>query len=184
MVFIWKWGFFGSRKYNCLFSQHKARKFVSFWTLWNKFQEIFVPFSSRSNFFSILLCYVQTKATTPNIVGPTMLGVVASVLAVVYKQTQRLPTMLGPAVHRGRIQLIRLWKLEFGSHIGACMAPTMLEELCKRLQHCCATLRRSRNKRNARSCWPTLLRPLARGFTPEITGSSPIASFWQSLVHW
>ena len=26
----------------------------------------------------------------------------------------------------GRIQLIRLWKLEFGSHIGACMAPTML----------------------------------------------------------
>ena len=93
--------FFGSRKYNCLFSQHKARKFVSLWTLWNKFQEIFVPFSSRSNFFSILLCYVQTKATTPNIVGPTMLGVVASVLAVVYKQTQRLPTMLGPAVHRG-----------------------------------------------------------------------------------
>ena len=83
----------------------------------------------------------------------------------------------------GRIQLIRLWKLEFGSHIGACMAPTMLEQLCKRLQHCCATLHRSRNKRNARSCWPTLLRPLARGFTPEITGSSPIASFWQSLVH-
>ena len=40
----------------------------------------------------------------------------------------------------GRIQLIRLWKLEFGSHIGACMAPTMLEELCKRLQHCCALL--------------------------------------------
>ena len=32
---------------------------------------------------------------------PTMLGVVASVLAVVYKQTQRLPTIWGPAVHRG-----------------------------------------------------------------------------------
>ena len=28
----------------------------------------------------------------------------------------------------------------------ACVAPTMLEELCKRIQHCCATLRRSRNK--------------------------------------
>ena len=29
----------------------------------------------------------------------------------------------------------------------------MLEELCKRIQHCCATLRRSRNKRNVGSCW-------------------------------
>ena len=33
------------------------------------------------------------------------------------------------------------------------MAPTMLEELCKRIQHCWATLRRSRNKRNVGSCW-------------------------------
>ena len=30
--------------------------------------------------------------------------------------------------------------------------PTMLEELCKRIQHCCATLRWSRNKRNVGSC--------------------------------
>ena len=29
----------------------------------------------------------------------------------------------------------------------------MLEELCKRIQHCCATLRWSRNKRNVGSCW-------------------------------
>ena len=29
----------------------------------------------------------------------------------------------------------------------------MLEELCKRIQHCCATHRRSRNKRNVGSCW-------------------------------
>ena len=29
----------------------------------------------------------------------------------------------------------------------------MLEELCKQIQHCCATLRRSQNKRNIRSCW-------------------------------
>ena len=29
----------------------------------------------------------------------------------------------------------------------------MLEELCKRIQHCCVTLRRSRNKRNVGSCW-------------------------------
>ena len=37
------------------------------------------------------------------------------------------------------------------------MDPTMLEELCKRIQHCCATLRRSRNKRNVGSCWPKSL---------------------------
>ena len=75
----------------------------------------------------------------------------------------------------------------------------MLQELCKRIQHCCATLRRSRNKRdvgscwlkrltgfklcaatrnnmqqgvqtdatsnNVWSCWSTMLRPFARGFT-------------------
>ena len=29
----------------------------------------------------------------------------------------------------------------------------MLEELCKRIQHCCATLLRSRNKRNVGSWW-------------------------------
>ena len=33
---------------------------------------------------------------------PTMLRVVASVLAVVCKQMQQLPTILGPAVHRGK----------------------------------------------------------------------------------
>ena len=31
---------------------------------------------------------------------PTLLEVVASVLAVVYKRMKQLPTMLGPAVHR------------------------------------------------------------------------------------
>ena len=38
--------------------------------------------------------------TTPNIGGPTMLGVVVSVLAVVCKQMRQLLTMLGHAVHR------------------------------------------------------------------------------------
>ena len=45
---------------------------------------------------------VQTDATTPNIVAPTILGVVAWVLAVVCKRMQQLSTMLGPAVHRGK----------------------------------------------------------------------------------
>ena len=51
--------------------------------------------------FSLLGC-VQTDATTPNMVAPVMLGVVAYVLAVVCKQMQQLPTMLGPAVHCGK----------------------------------------------------------------------------------
>ena len=41
-------------------------------------------------------------ATTPNIVGATVLGVVACVLAVVCKRMQQLPTSLGPTVHRGK----------------------------------------------------------------------------------
>ena len=45
---------------------------------------------------------VQTDATTPNIVATTMLGVVACMLAVVCKRMQQLPTMLVPAVHRGK----------------------------------------------------------------------------------
>ena len=45
---------------------------------------------------------MQTDATTPNIVGATMLGVVVCVLAVVCKRMQQLPTMLGPAVYRGK----------------------------------------------------------------------------------
>ena len=45
-----------------------------------------------------MLSYVQTDSTTPNIVGPTMLGVVASVLAVLCKRMQRLPRMFGAAV--------------------------------------------------------------------------------------
>ena len=45
---------------------------------------------------------VQTDAKTPNIVASTMLTVVACELAVVCKRMQQLPTMLGPAVHRGK----------------------------------------------------------------------------------
>ena len=44
---------------------------------------------------------MQTDAKTPNsIVGPTIAGVVTSVLAVVCKRMQQLPTMLGHTVHR------------------------------------------------------------------------------------
>ena len=45
---------------------------------------------------------MQTDATTSNIAGLIMLGVVALVLALFCKRVQQLPTMLGPAVHRGK----------------------------------------------------------------------------------
>ena len=61
-------------------------------------------------FFPVKMSYVQTDATTPNIVAPTMLGVYACVLAVVCKRMQQPPTMLGPAVHVGRIKPISLCK--------------------------------------------------------------------------
>ena len=38
-------------------------------------------------------------------------------------------------------------------HSERAWPPTMFEELCKRIQHCCSTLRGSRNKRNVGSCW-------------------------------
>ena len=53
-------------------------------------------------FIPAWLGFVQTDATTPNIGALTMLAVVACVLAVVCKRMQQLPTMLGPAVHRGK----------------------------------------------------------------------------------
>ena len=65
--------------------------------------------SYRSNFEKFrdaaLLGCEQTDATTPNIVAPTMLGVVACVLAVVCKRMQQLPTMLRQQcweLHRGK----------------------------------------------------------------------------------
>ena len=39
------------------------------------------------------------------------------------------------------------------NNVGSCCVWEMLEELWKRIQHCCATLRRSRNKRNVGSRW-------------------------------
>ena len=80
-----------------------------------------------------------------------MLGVAASVLAVVCKQMQQLQAMLGPAVHRGK-------GITYKTLETMCNASAWLQQCWKscanvRIQNCCATLRRSRNKRNVGSCW-------------------------------
>ena len=101
----------------------------------------------------------------------------------------------------GRIQPISLCKLCVISVRG----PNNVGRAVQRIQHCCATLRRSRNKtnvgscwlksltgfklcatitnnmqqgvqhvtsNNAGSCWPTMLRPFARGLTRRQKGQS------------
>lgn len=66
------------------------------------------------------------------------------------KQMQQLPTMLGTTVHRAK----DVTHKDFVKQCQcACVASTMLEELCKPIEHCCATLRRLRKKRNFRSSW-------------------------------
>jgi len=90
------------------------------------------------------------RTTTTNIVGLTMLGVVPSVLAVVCKRMQQLPTVLRPAVHHGKDTTHKT--LETMGYARA-WPQQCWKELGKRIQHCCATLRRSRNKRNVGSCW-------------------------------
>ena len=55
---------------------------------------LFLSFSSATLGCVRVGSGVQTDATTPNNVAPTMLVVVACLLAVVCKRTQQLPTLL------------------------------------------------------------------------------------------
>lgn len=81
------------------------------------------------------MSYMETDAITPKIVGPTIFRVVASVLAVVSKRMQQLPTKLGPARHRGKDTIHKA-----------------LETMCNN-----TTPRRSRKKRNVGSHWLKIL---------------------------
>ena len=68
-------------------------RFVQKWAKYSYAEEILQRNPTR-------LGCVQTETTTPNIVAPKNLGVVACMLAEVRKRMQQLPKMLGPAVHR------------------------------------------------------------------------------------
>ena len=107
-------------------------------------------------------CYVrvcsdlQTDARNPNIVGPTMLGVVASVLAVVCKRMQEIPILLGPSVHDGKDTTHKTLKT-------MCNAPAWPQqcwkELGKRIQPCyaCTSAITEREK-----CWELLAKKFDR----------------------
>ena len=99
--------------------------------------------------------------------GQQCLQFLTSMLPVECTLMQQLPSMLGPAVH--------CWKdtthksLKSMCNLRAWPQQLMLEEVCKRIQHCCATLRRSQNKRTVGSCWLTNL--LANKFASVWTRS-------------
>ena len=57
--------------------------------------------------------------------------------------SQQCWDLLRPFAHS-----LRLCKLEFDSHLGAYVVPTMLEDLCKRIQHCYTSFGFSQDNRN------------------------------------
>ena len=98
------------------------------------------------------LCrYYQLKLCT-NRRGQQCLEFLTSVLAVECTRMQQLPTMLGPAVHRGKDTTQKTLKTM--CNLRAWPQQLMLEEVCKRIQHCCATLRRSHTQK--KKCWELL----------------------------
>ena len=142
---------------------------------------------------------MQTDATTPNIVAPTMLGVVACVFRQWCANGCNNPQLLQCIV--GRIQPIRhckqcVMRVHGANNVGRAVQtdptllryasaiteekncwellaetidrfqtsrfntqqhPTTCNRMCKRTQHVTSN--------NVGSCWPTMLRPFARGLT-------------------
>ena len=74
-----------------------------------------------------------------------------SVLAVVRKRMQQLPTVLGFAEHRGKDRTRKTLEMMCNVRVW----PQQCWKSCEnvRIQRCCAKRRRSRNKRNVGSCW-------------------------------
>ena len=111
---------------------------------------------------------MQTDATTP-IVAPTMLGVVVYVLAVVCKRMQQMsvrgPNNVGRAVETDPTLLRYASAITEQKKCWELLAEKFdrfqtLRRVCKRTQHVTSN--------NVGSCWPTMLRPFARGLrTPQ-----------------
>ena len=116
--------------------------------------------------FLWLCLYYQLKLYT-NGRGQQCLEFLTSVLPVECTRMQQLPTMLGPAVHRGKDTTHKTLKTM--CNLRAWLQQLMLKEVCKRIQNCCATLRRSQSKRNLGSCWLKIL--LANKFASVWTRS-------------
>ena len=60
-------------------------------------------FSAFKNVYNLMLSTCKGRSELPTLLAQQCWeSVAASVLAVVCKRMQQLPTMLGPAVHRGK----------------------------------------------------------------------------------
>ena len=82
--------------------------------------------------------------------NPTMLGVVASVLAVLCKRMQKLPTMLGPAVHGGKDTTHKTLKTMCSARAWPTNVGKSWANGSNIVTH---AHRRSRNVRIVGSCW-------------------------------
>ena len=102
--------------------------------------------------YTRFLSYVQTGATTPNIVGPTLCWELLRPCWQWYRPAnEECETTLNNVVTCsivGRVQLIRLW----GPCVMCVRVPSNVRRAV-RLIHCSATLWRSQDKRNFGSCW-------------------------------
>ena len=88
---------------------------------------------------------------------PTLLGVVASVCTPLPTRTQELPTLLAQQCW----ELLRFDRFQTLRN-NTQQHPTTSNGVCKRTQHV--------RSNNVESCWPTMLRPFARGLRVTFLG--------------
>ena len=88
---------------------------------------------------------------------PTLLGVVASVCTPLPTRTQELPTLLAQQCW----ELLRFDRFQTLLN-NTQQHPTTSNGVCKRTQHV--------RSNNVESCWPTMLRPFARGLRVTFLG--------------
>jgi len=80
-----------------------------------------------------------------------------SVLVVVCKRMQQLPTILGPEVYCGKDT----------SHKTLETTPKTLEELFKKIQHWCATLHSASTITEQKKCWELFAQKVSHALTHQ-----------------
>ena len=121
------------------------------------------------------LCrYYQLKLCT-NGRSQQCLEFLTSVLPVDCTRMQQLPTMLVPALHRGKDTIHKTLKTM--CNLRAWPQQLMLEEVCIRIQHCCATLRRSQKKKK---CWELLAQNfVCQQVCVRLNAEQGMAQWWE-----
>ena len=132
------------------FHHHYKNRIVSNWKKFKPCEVLsFISFSFTHSSNALVTSYESLKprpkgrnnSQTHCWAYNVMFGVIASVLAVVYYANG----CNQPSVHLeyNPYKTLLTWMRKPSWRV---CGPTMLEELCKSIQYCCATLRRSRNE--------------------------------------